>query len=98
MSEVPWSGTPSDPRLVALFGVDAGPVLPWPDWLADMPDRERLRKIMAAVHRCYMEHPEGGVVPLDPPPGSERLATRAAFPFADFIEDTMLDDGPGGAP
>ena len=38
-----------------------------PDWLAgEMTDRERLRKIMAAVHRCYMEHPEGGMVPTGP--------------------------------
>ncbi len=31
--------------------------LTWPDWLADLPDRERLREIMAAVHRCFMECP-----------------------------------------
>lgn len=39
-----------------------------PDWLAgETSDRERLRKIMAAVHRCYIEHPEGGgMVPTGP--------------------------------
>jgi hypothetical protein len=38
-----------------------------PEWLAsETSDRERLRKIMAAVHRCYMEHPEGGIVPTGP--------------------------------
>lgn len=39
-----------------------------PDWLAsEETDRERLRKILAAVRRCYTEHPEGGqVVPTGP--------------------------------
>jgi hypothetical protein len=38
-----------------------------PDWLADAgTKRERLRLIMAAVHRCYMEHPDGGMVPTGP--------------------------------
>lgn len=41
--------------------------LSMPDWLADAEtDRVRLSKIMAAVHRCYMEHPEGGMVPSGP--------------------------------
>ncbi len=35
-------------------------VLTWPHWLAsETSDRERLRKIMAAVNRCYMEHQPG---------------------------------------
>ena len=41
--------------------------LTWPDWLAgEMTDHERLRKILAAVHRCYLEHPECGTVPTGP--------------------------------
>ena len=44
-----------------------GKTLTLPGWLAgETSDRERLRKIMAAVHRCYMEHPEGGMVPSGP--------------------------------
>jgi hypothetical protein len=40
-------------------------VLAWPDWLTGISDRERLHKILAAVHRCYMEH-EGETVPTGP--------------------------------
>lgn len=43
------------------------PQLTWPEWLAgDLTDQERLRKIMAAVHRCYMEHESHGQVPSGP--------------------------------
>jgi hypothetical protein len=41
--------------------------LAWPPWLeGEMTNRERLAKIMTAVHRCYMEHPDGGMVPTGP--------------------------------
>jgi hypothetical protein len=45
----------------------ADETLTLPDWLAtEKTDRDRLAKILAAVHRCYMEHPEGGQVPTGP--------------------------------
>ena len=40
--------------------------LAWPSWLEDLTDRERLGAIMAAVRRCYEEHPPGGMVPTGP--------------------------------
>jgi hypothetical protein len=49
------------------------------------------RRIAAIAREMGATYP----VTLEPPPGSERATTRAAFPFADFIEDTMLDDGGG---
>ncbi len=42
-------------------------MLTLPDWLAgEMTSQERLHKILAAVHRCYMEHEDGGQVPTGP--------------------------------
>jgi acetone carboxylase gamma subunit len=41
--------------------------LPWPEWLAGaVTSQERLQKILAAVHRCYMEHDDPAQVPTGP--------------------------------
>ena len=41
--------------------------LTWPEWLkGDLTNEERLSKIMAAVHRCYMEHENHDQVPSGP--------------------------------
>ena len=61
-----------------------------PDWLADAEtDRERLRLIMAAVHRCYMEHPEGGMVPTGP----HMTISMAEEFIAQMIEPGSADGG-----
>jgi len=57
-----------------------------PDWLADAgTKRERLRLIMAAVRRCYMEHPEGGMVP-----GGQHMTISMA---EEFIAQMIEPDG-----
>jgi hypothetical protein len=46
----------------------------WPEWLTGMTDRERLSKIMMAVHRCYMEHEPGR---QEPPSGPHMTISMA---------------------
>ncbi len=57
-----------------------------PDWLADAEtDRKRLSKIMAAVHRCYMEHEPGR---QEPPSGPHMTISMAE----QFIADMLPED------
>jgi hypothetical protein len=58
--------------------------LTWPDWLTDMTDRERLRKIMAAVHRCFVECEPGRRVP---PSGPHMTMTMAEQFIAQMLPD-----------
>lgn len=55
-----------------------------PDWLAGAEtNRERLRLIMAAVHRCYTEHEPGRE---EPPSGPHMTISMAEEFIAEMIE------------
>jgi hypothetical protein len=60
-----------------------------PGWLAGIPDRERLRKIMAAVHRCYMEHEPGR---QDPPSGPHMTISMAEEFIAQMLPGHTSQD------
>ena len=57
----------------------------WPEWLKGMTDRQRLSKIMMAVHRCYMEHEPGR---QEPPSGRHMTISMAE----EFIAQMLPGD------
>jgi hypothetical protein len=66
----------------------------WPDWLTGMTGRERLQKIMAAVHRCYMEHEPG----IQNPSGPHLTIGMAEKLIAQLLPGDQVQSRADGAP